>query len=193
MSPSVTANERGGLIDLLTINETLENEKELIKIVEQATKYFPKGTWEAVEYLGNLTMKHDLKIASKERVYGAFIFEKLIQKIRKLKAAFKTFELLLGITSDPIVTIYYRFEKGAYERIVNIVHDYVSEDVGIVSFFRAKGELARKLVAHGLGHNRGLRHHMTPIDVMYVDLLNYPRLDRKIFCRECINKLRKTD
>ncbi|MEM3010629.1 MAG: hypothetical protein QXE76_02340 [Candidatus Bathyarchaeia archaeon] len=193
MSPSVTANERSGLIDLLTINETLENEKELIEIVEQATKYFPKGTWETIEYLGNLSLKHDVKIASKGRIYGAFLFERLIQKIKKLKVAFKRFELLLGVTSDPVVTIYYRFEGGAYERIVNVVHDYVSEDVGIVSFFRAKGELAKKLVAHGLGHNRGLRHHMTPVDVMYVDLLNYPMLDKKVFCRECIDKLRRID
>jgi len=186
------ANERAGLIDLLTINEAPEDAKELVEIVGQASKYFPKGIWETIEYLGNLTLEHDVKIASKERVYGAFIFERLIQRIRKLRASFKTFVLLLGITSDPIVTVYYRFEKGAYERIVNIVHDYVAEDVGVVSLFRAKGELASKLVAHGLGHNRGLRHHMTPIDVMYIELLNYPMLD-KAFCKECLNKLRKSD
>lgn len=185
------ANNHVGLIDVLTINEGPNNEEELIEILGQACEYFPRGTWESIGYLGNLNMEHDIRIASNRRVYGAFIFEKLVRKIRKLKNMFEAFELLLGITSDPIVTVYYKFEMGTYERMVNLIHDYVSEDVGVVSLFRIKNESASKLIAHGLGHNRGLRHHMDPVDLMYIDLLNCPMLNKEAFCRECTSKLKK--
>jgi hypothetical protein len=191
MSFDLKANNRVRLIDVLTINEDPKNEEELIEIVEQACEYFPRGNWEGIEYLGNLNMEHDVKITSNRGVYGAFIFEKLVMKIRKLKSMFNAFELLLGITPDPIVTIYYRFERRTYERMVNLIHDYVSRDVGVVSLFRVEDGSASRLIAHGLGHNRGLRHHVDPIDLMYVDLLNHPMLNREAFCRECTNKLKK--
>jgi hypothetical protein len=192
MVSNIEANNHVRLIDVLTINQNSKTEDELIEMVRRACEYFPRGTWDSIEYLGNLKMEHDVEIASDRRVYGAFIFEKLVGKIRKLKGALKAFELLLGVTSDPIVTIYYRLEMGAYLRIVNLVHDYVSDDVGVVSLFKAKGESASMLIAHGLGHNQGLRHHIDPIDLMYMDLLNYP-LFNKAFCRNCISKLKKID
>jgi len=190
MNPDIDAIRYVRLIDVLTINEETKNEDEVLEIVKQASKYFPKGIWEGVEYLGNLDMEHDLKITSNKKVCGAFIFEKVVSKIRKLKGKFKTFKLLLGITSDPIVSIYYRFEFGTYYRMVNLVHDYVSEDIGVVSLFEIKDDSASNLVAHGLGHNKGLKHHINPIDVMYIDLLNHPMLSKKPFCIECTSKLK---
>ena len=184
------ANNPARLIDVLTINEDTKNEEELLKIVNLACEYFPKGIWESIEYLGNLNIEHDVKVASNTRIYNAFIFEKLLRRIRKLKSMLKAFKLLLGITSDPIVTVYYRFEIGTFQRIISIVYDYVSDDVGVVSLFKAKDMSASMLIAHGLGHSRGLRHHVDPIDLMYIDLLNYPMLNKKDFCKECITKLK---
>jgi predicted Zn-dependent protease len=192
MSFNSEANSRARSIDVLTINEDPKNKKELIEILWQACEYFPRGTWESIEYLGNLNMNHDVRIATNKRIYGAFIFGKLVRKIRKLKKMFEAFEPLLGITSDPIVSVYYRFEMGTYERVVNLIHDYVSEDVGVVSLFRVKEESASRLIAHGLGHNRGLRHHMDPVDLMYIDLLNHPTLYKETFCKKCVSKLKKT-
>jgi hypothetical protein len=186
-------SENKHTLDVLTINEDSENEDELIEIVGQACKYFPKGTWRSIEYLGNLNIEHDVKVVFDARIYGAFILERLLRRIRKLKNMFKILKLLLGITSNPIVTFYYKFETGNYQRIVNIVHDYVSDDVGVVSLFKAKDVFAKMLIAHGLGHNRGLTHHFDPVDLMCIDLLNYPMLDKKNFCKECIIKLRKTN
>jgi hypothetical protein len=191
MSVDLEANNRVRLIDVLTINEDSKNAEELIEIVWRACEYFPRGTWESIKYRGNFNMEHDIKIASNKRIYGAFIFEKLVSKIRKLRNMLRIFEPLLGITSDPVVSVYYKFEDGAYNKTVNLIHDYVSEDVGVVSLFRVTGESASRLIAHGLGHNKGLRHHIDPVDFMYIGLLNYPMFNKEAFCRECIIKLRK--
>mgnify|MGYP001074941428 CR=1 FL=1 len=177
------------LLDMLTINEELKSKEDVMEIVMEAFDYFPEGIWEGIKYLGNVNVKHDLKVKSKEKVYGAFIFNNLIDKIREMKNMLKRDDLLLAVTHDPVIAVYHRFELEKFNRIINLVHDYVSTDLGIVSLFEIEEEAATRIAAHGLGHNRGLRHHAKPIDLMYAELLEYP-IRRDGFCDECQRKLR---
>jgi len=99
--------------------------------------------------------------------------------------------LFLGITTDPVVAMYHFFDRTSFKKALYLVHDYVDEKVGVVSLFQVKEESSRKLVAHGLGHNRGLRHHVEPIDLMYSKLLNSLTLQVDGFCEVCLRKLAK--
>lgn len=177
-------------LDMLTINEELKNKEDLIEIMWKAFNYFPEGIWKGVNYLGNINVKHDLKIKSKEEVHGAFIFSNLMRKTREMKNMLKGEDLLLAVTHDPVIVTYHRFELERFKRIINLVYDYVSNDVGMISFFETEEKATAKIAAHGLGHNQGLSHHAEPIDLMYLRLLNgYPiKIDG--FCAECQRKLR---
>jgi hypothetical protein len=73
--------------------------------------------------------------------------------------------------------------------LLHLVHDYVDERIGVVSLFRINKGSSSKVVAHGLGHNRGLRHHQEPIDLMYSGLLRTPTLRVEGFCKVCLRKL----
>lgn len=177
-------------LDMLTINEEPENKENLLEIVWNAFDYFPEDIWEGVKYLGNISVKHDLKIKSKERFYGAFIFDNLIDRIREMKNVLKTRGLLLAVTHDPVIAIYHRFELERFKRIINLIRDYVSKDLGMVSLFEMGEETATKIAAHGLGHNQGLRHHAEPIDLMYARLLNGHPIKKNGFCSQCQRKLK---
>lgn len=178
-------------LDVLTINEETKSKERLLNLLWEAIKYFPRGIWGNIEYLGNVTVKHDLKIKSKKNIYEAFIFKNLLRKIKELKTLLRSFDPLLGITSDPVVAIYHRFEMGRLERIVNLVHDYVSRDVGFISSFKIdEEEDFSKVMAHGLGHNRGLRHHNKPVDLMYNGLFDSSPIKEDHFCEQCILKLK---
>ena len=175
---------------MLTINEELKNKEDLIEIMWKAFNYFPEGIWKGVNYLGNINVKHDLTIKSKEEVHGAFIFSNLMRKTREMKNMLKGEDLLLAVTHDPVIATYHRFELERFKRIINLVYDYVSNDVGMISFFETEEKATVKITAHGLGHNQGLSHHAEPIDLMYLRLLSgYPiKIDG--FCAECQRKLR---
>lgn len=178
-------------INVLTINGEPENERDLVKIVEDAESYFPTETWGDIRYLGKLSLEHDIKIATSGEPFGAFLFEKLIERIEKIKGSDRLINLLLGITPDPIVAVYYFFDGKNFKRALYFVHDYVAEKVGVVSLFRINEESSSKVVAHGLGHNRGLRHHVEPIDLMYSELLRSSALRVDGFCKVCLRKLTK--
>lgn len=178
-------------INVLTINGESENEIDLIKIVESAKSYFPSETWDDIRYLGKLSLEHDVKIATNEEFFGAFIFGKLVERIERIKDSNKLMSLLLGITPDPIVAVYYFFDGKTFKRALYLVHDYVTKKAGVVSLFRVKQESSSKVVAHGLGHNRGLHHHAEPIDLMYSELLRSPALQVEGFCKACLYKLIK--
>jgi predicted Zn-dependent protease len=120
---------------------------------------------------------------------GAFLFEKLTKRIGKIKDSHGLMNLLLAITPDPIVAIYYFFDGKHFRRTLCLVHDYVAETVGVVSLFRVTKRYSSKVVAHGLGHNRGLRHHLKPIDLMYPGLLRTHTLEVEGFCKACLDKL----
>lgn len=180
-------------IDVLTINEEPENEADLVKIVEDAKSYFPSETWNTIHYLGKLSLEHDFNIATSEELFGAFLFEKLVERIEKIKHPHRLMSLLLGITPDPIVAVYYFFDGKRFKRAFYLVHDYVAERVGVVSLFRVDEGASSKVVAHGLGHNRGLRHHVKPIDLMYSKLLKSPTLQVEGFCKVCVDKLEKDE
>lgn len=176
-------------IDAFTINEAQKNVEEVLEIIWRAIEYFPKGLWKEVKYIGNIDIKYDLKVKIKEKVYNAFIFNSLLERIRKIRRIMEIDYLLLAITRDPIVAVYHRFEAKSLSRVISIVHDYVSCDIGIVSLFNVDEDMSVKITAHGLGHNRGLRHHCRPIDMMYEGLLKSRELGREGFCDDCVNKM----
>lgn len=176
-------------LNVLTINTEFKNGQHLVKITEDARDYFPTISQDEIHYLGNLSLEHDLKIAMSERNFGAFLFEKMTRRIEKMEDYNKSRGLLLGITSDPIVTIHHFFDRKHFKRVQYLVHDYVTKTVGVVSLFQVNMKHASKVVAHGLGHSKGLRHHSQPIDLMYSGMLRTPKLQVEGFCSACLHKL----
>ncbi|MEM0049147.1 MAG: hypothetical protein QXW39_01240 [Candidatus Bathyarchaeia archaeon] len=176
-------------IEMLTINDTCKNFEDFLEIVWRAIEYFPKGVWDEIKYLGNIIIKHDIKIEINGEPYEAFIFNNLLDKIKRIRMAIKTKDLLLAITVDPVVAIYSRLGSKGVRRMASLVHDYVSTDIGIISLFAIEGESAAMVAAHGLGHSRGLRHHGKPIDLMYEGLLENKTLDKEGFCESCLRKI----
>jgi len=178
-------------IDVLTINGKPENGRDLVKITEDARSYFPTETWDDIRFLGKLSLEHDVKIVTNKQSLGAFLIEKLTKRIGRIRDSNRLMNILLGITPDPIVAMYYAFDGKHFKRTLYLVHDYVAEKVGIVSLFRLNEESSSKVVAHGLGHSRGLRHHLEPIDLMYTELLRTSTLQVEGFCKVCLHKLTK--
>ncbi|UCH32174.1 MAG: hypothetical protein JSV05_01950 [Candidatus Bathyarchaeota archaeon] len=180
-------------IDILMINEEAEKKEDLIKVIDEAGKYFPQKSWGAINYLGKLHLDHDVKIGTDGKSVGAFFFEKLIGKIKEATDRDSLVGLLLGITLDPVLVMHYSFDGKNFRRTGYFVHDYIAKKIGIVSFFRINKLSYAKIVAHGLGHNKGLNHHTYPIDLMYVELPKEPRLQVEGFCNFCLRKLKMID
>ncbi|MCX8171254.1 MAG: hypothetical protein N3E47_04710 [Candidatus Bathyarchaeota archaeon] len=180
-------------IEALTINEQRENIEEILEFIWEAIEYFPAGLWEEVNYIGNINMKHDLKVKIKEEVYNAFIFNNLIEKIRRIRRILQIKDLLLAVTREPIVAIYHRFGGKTLSSFATIVYDYVSNDVGAVSLFKIEENISTKIIAHGLGHNRGLKHHTKPIDIMHEGLLKNVMLENEGFCNDCIKRMLRVE
>lgn len=180
-----------GLIDVLTVNEELESQVDLIRVVEEARNYFSTETWDDVRYIGKLKMNHDVTITTGKEHRRALLVENITKRIRRIRDCELT-NLLLGITTDPVIAMYYYLDGNLFRRSLFLVHDYVSEKIGIVSLFRVKEESASKVIAHGLGHSRGLVHHHKPIDLMYSRLLNTLTLQVEGFCKGCKDKLEET-
>ena len=178
-------------INVLTISGEPENWEGSVRIVEAATNFFPSETWDTVEYVGKISLEHDVKITAKNESLGAFLFENLVEKIKRIKDSERLMSLLLGLTSDPVVATYYFFDGEKFKRESFLVHDYVAEKVGIVSLFQLEKDASNKVVAHGLGHNKGLRHHIEPIDLMYSELSKSSILRIDGFCKNCLRKLAK--
>lgn len=177
-------------IGVLTVNGGLESEEELVKTVEDAGDYFPTDTWDDIQYLGELSLKHDIKLATKEEMLGALRFERLVAAVGQVRDRESLVTLLLGITPDPVIALYYFFDGANFKRGCYLVHDYVAEKVGVVSLFHVQEQSSSKVVAHGLGHNQGLRHHAQPIDLMYPELLRVSALQVEGFCDGCLRKLK---
>ena len=180
-----------GSITVLTISGKTEDKEDVVEIVEDASGYFPTDTWDDIIYIGKISLEHDFKVATGRESYGAFLFQKLIRRIRKVRDSNRLISLLLGITADPIVAVHHFFDRTNFKRALYLVHDYVDEKAGVVSLFQVEEETSSKLVAHGLGHNRGLSHHIEPIDLMYSELLKSPILQVDGFCEVCLRKLAK--
>lgn len=178
-----------GSIGVLTINDEPENVEDLASIVECAKEYFPVDTWGAISYLGELSLQHDVEIATRGEFFRAFIFDRLIEKVRGLRRPERADDLLLAITRDPIVATYFVFNGKTFKRTSYLVHDYVASGNGVVSLFAVEEDASSKVVAHGLGHNKGLRHHAKPIDLMYSELLQSPSLRVEGFCNKCLGQL----
>jgi predicted Zn-dependent protease len=178
-------------LDMITINEESGTNEDLSEILCKAFEYFPDGYWNGVSYLGNVVIKHDLRLKSGMKTYGAFAFKTLLRRVREAANARKECELLLAVTHTPIVAIYYEIQLSRLKRVVNLIRDYVSSNLGIVSFFDMKEPREVEVAAHGLGHSQGLMHHSQPVDIMYFRLLNGNV--EEAFCRACRDKLRKRD
>ena len=175
-------------IHVLTISGGTKNDNDLVKIVEDATSYFPTDAWDDIRYIGKLRLKHDFKVMTSKESYGAFLFQRLIKRIKGIRDSSRLMSLLLGITADPVVAVYHFFDRTNLKKTLYLVHDYVDKKVGVVSLFQVNAESSGRLVAHGLGHSRGLRHHMEPIDLMYTKLLSHPTLQVNGFCEACLRK-----
>lgn len=175
---------------MLTLNERPKVKEDLLDIIYRALSYFPDELWEGVNYLGNVDVEHHLKISSKDELHGAFIIDRLMNKIRELRKRLEARDLLLALTHDPVIIAYYTFEDDGLKRMVNLVRDYVNKEVGLVSLFEMDEETGIRVAAHGLGHNQGLEHHPDPIDLMYVRLLDGTPIMESGFCNECRDRLR---
>lgn len=177
-------------IDLIAINAELKSDLDLMGIVEKAKDYFPKENWGEVRCLGQLTLEHDVKVAAGRQTLGALLFDKLIVKIGKIMNEFRLTSLFLGLTPDPIVGTSYFLQEGTYRKLAYLVHDYVNQRLGVVSLFSIDEEASSKVLAHGLGHSKGLRHHEKPADLMHPELLRLPNLQINGFCRACLLDLK---
>ncbi len=177
-------------IDLLTINRDF-GEENLVEVMWNALRYFPDELWDGINYVGNINIGYDFKISFRGESYGAFLLKNLIEKVRIFKKIFEIANLLVALTCEPVIVSHYRFEKGGFKRINNLVRDYMCEDLGILSLFKLDEEISVRIAAHGLGHSQGLPHHPEPIDLMYVGLLNGSSLIEEGFCGECRVKLER--
>ncbi len=180
-------------LNLLTVAQEAGDATDLVQIVDDAKAFFPTEAWYEIRYLGELSLKHDLEIMEGGKASGAFLFKKLLQRFRKVKDASGVVGLLLGITPKPVVDLYYSLEGGILRKTVFFVHDYVSEKIGVVSLFKLAEAAASKVVAHGLGHNHGLRHHLEPTDLMHSELLRLSHLEVDGFCSTCLRSLTTND
>lgn len=178
-------------IHILTINTDPGNGRDLVKTAEEALSYFPAETWDDIEYLGKLSRKHDAKIAIGEDSCGAFLFERLTKMFGRIQESYRSIDLLLGVTLDPIVAVYQYFDGKGFKQALYLVHDYVTETIGVISFFRVEETASSKVVAHGLGHSKGLRHHLEPVDLMHPELLRTSTLQVEGFCEACLSMLTK--
>lgn len=173
-------------IGLLAINpETNEQVHNFAKTVEVATSYFPIETWDSIKYLGEINTRCDVRILAGKTVCEAFLFKRLVERVRKFRKMSKWLNLLLGVTTDPIIATYWYFDGKRFKRANYLITDYVARSIGVVSFFQVECESSKKVVAHGLGHNRGLRHHIEPVDIMYTELLKASTLRVEGFCEAC--------
>ena len=176
-------------LDILMINNRPEDKVDLIKVFEKAKNYFPNGIWDNVTCIGKLDIEHDLQVETQGRLCGALIFKKLIKKIKKIYVSDRFMNLLIAVTQDPVIDLYYFFDGNNFKRLSYLIHDYMVKKFGIVSFFMLNGENSKKVIAHGLGHNKGLHHHAKPVDLMYSELLKTPKLQVEGFCEDCQEKL----
>ena len=176
-------------INILSINPKPEVEQDLVKIIEDATEYFPRETWDEIECVGKLVVERDVKIAMNGVSCEALPFEKLVKRVGGTKTRRRLGGLVLGVAWDPVVAVYHYFDAQRFRRAVYLVHDYVTDRIGFASLFRIDDESSRKVVAHGLGHSRGLHHHMEPIDFMYSGLLSARSLEVEGFCGSCLQRL----
>ncbi|MCW4051890.1 MAG: hypothetical protein NWE78_01610 [Candidatus Bathyarchaeota archaeon] len=176
-------------LNVLTVCQEPGNEKDLIQIVDDAKTFFPTEAWYDVRYLGELSLEHDLKIMAGDETCGAFLFKKLLKRFQKVKDSSGLTGVLLGITPKPVIDLYYSFEGGNLKKTVFFVQDYVCKKIGVVSLFRLTRESSSKVVAHGLGHNQGLHHHLEPTDLMHSELLRISHLEVDGFCNLCLRSL----
>lgn len=180
-------------MEMLTINEAGKDIEGILEIIWRALEYFPRNVWNEVKYIGNADIRYDVKVEIRGLLYRAFLLNNLLSKIRMIRGAMDIKDLLLAVTVDPVIAIYSRLEHGGISRTVNLVHDYVSSDIGIISLFAVKNDAAVMVTAHGLGHNRGLRHHNKPIDLMYEGLLESKSLDKDGFCGDCLRRIVRSE
>lgn len=178
-------------LDVLTLNEYEPDREKLVHTVSEAIDYFPADIWININYLGNIKIKPHIEIKINKLIRKAFIVNKLMIELRKIKKQNKSKNLLLVLTHDPVIITYVRLKGEGFTRIVKLVRDYVTGGAGMVSLFMIDEETGEKITAHGLGHNQGLEHHIQPLDLMYVGLLNGTPLKEKGFCTNCKVKLEK--
>jgi hypothetical protein len=145
-----------------------------------------------VRYVGEIKIPKTCQFSQGERLYKAFDFQELLKEMRGRRNHLKSGGSLLGITVDPVITVFYRFETGKLLKYAYCVYDCAVGDVGIVSLFRLDEKYSKKVIAHNLGHGRNLIDHVAPIDLMYEGLIREKRtLPDEPFCNRCERKLKE--
>jgi predicted Zn-dependent protease len=174
-------------LDVVTINSEDPNQ-DLVKLVEEGVEFFPPYIWDSINYTGEVEFPCDRELFMGERFIPSFEYRKLISRLRKIKRK----KPLLGIISNHLVyfeSIFY--ENGKLKISYMPIRDYM-EEVGFVSLLKLENQVASKIIAHALGHNRGLEHHHIPIDLMYPELRDITYVPEQ-FCKKCIYTLDRSE
>ena len=180
-------------IDLVGINTGVKSDLDVVSLVEQAKGYFPGETWGEIRFHGQLSLECDVKVSLGKQTLGALLFDKLTARIVKIIDELGLKGLLVGLTLDPIVGISYFLHERTFRRTAYLVHDYMNGRFGVVSLFSIDDETSSKVVAHGLGHSKGLHHHEKPADLMHPELLRLSTLQVNGFCRACLLDLKENE
>jgi predicted Zn-dependent protease len=176
-----------GLLDLLTINYQPSSKEEIVELVYKALDYFPSELWNFVIYKGVVKIPYDIKVSIDDNEYEAFVYNKLLRKLREIKKEFSSKNRLLAITLSPILMIRYYIDEGKIKQSILLVHDWIVNDIGFASLFEVKENVSKKLIAHSLGHFYDLLHHFQPIDLMTPELKEIEKANS--FCKNCKEKL----
>jgi predicted Zn-dependent protease len=175
-----------GPLDLLTINYEPYSKEEIVELIYKALDYFPNEVWNFVIYKGVAKIPYDVKVNINDHNYDAFIYNKLLRKLREIKEGISK-NKLLAITLNPILIVSYHIDKGKLKQSTMLVRDWVVNDIGFASLFEVKENVSKKLIAHSLGHFYDLSHHFQPIDLMTPELKEIEKTNS--FCKNCKEKL----
>ena len=174
-------------LDVVTINCKNQTYGDKLKIVERGVRYLPYRFFDSIENKGNIETNYYTEIQLRGKTYSAILFDKVMNTLGKIREK----DLLLGVAVDPVISIYYFFDGRTFKKVPYLIRDYVGKDVGLVSIFSLEEYVASLVVTHGLGHHGGLKHHLTPKDVMHENLLQIIEELDSLFCQGCKDKLKK--
>lgn len=181
-------------IEVISLNEKNSEviENKIIETIEEAVTFFPKETWDIIEYLGKVELKCDIKLFLKNIKLHGYSFQKVLSKIREVKKTLKIKDLTVAVTENPIVYLEHSILNNKIIKKTLIIHDYFNQELGVISLFKIKKELYAKIAAHGLGHSKGLTHHFKPIGLMYINITREP-IKINAFCEDCLTAIKKAE
>jgi len=174
-------------LDVVTVNSK-DPYQDLVQFVEEGTNLFPLKIVDSINYAGEVEYPYDKKLFMNEEPIPSFDFRKLILRLNRIKGK----NPLMAIITNHLVYLESIFQQnGKYKISYMPIRDYM-EEVGFVCLLRLADQHMSKVIAHTIGHSRGLGHHKRPIDLMYAFLepeTHYP----EPFCENCIYTLERSE